>query len=32
VLHTYTDMQEFMLVDPIHDVATEAGWPHVKEA
>jgi hypothetical protein len=32
VLHTYTDMQEFMLVDPIHDVEAEAGWPHVKEA
>jgi Coenzyme PQQ synthesis protein D (PqqD) len=30
VLHKYTDMQEFMLVDPIHDVDAEAGWPHVK--
>jgi hypothetical protein len=30
VLHKYTDMQEFMLVDPIHDVDADAGWPHVK--
>ena len=30
VLHKYTDMQEFMLVDPIHDVDAKAGWPHVK--
>jgi hypothetical protein len=30
VLHKYTDMQEFMLVDPIHDVEADVGWPHVK--
>ncbi len=30
VLHKYTDMQEFMLVDPLHDVEVDAGWPHVK--
>jgi coenzyme PQQ synthesis protein D (PqqD) len=30
VLGKYTDMQEFMLVDPLHDVEEEAGWPHVK--
>jgi hypothetical protein len=30
VLHKYTDMQEFMLVDPLHDVEADAGWPHVK--
>jgi hypothetical protein len=30
VLHKYTDMQEFMLVDPIHDVDLDVGWPHVK--
>ncbi|MGH3429692.1 MAG: PqqD family protein [Mycobacteriales bacterium] len=30
VLHTYTDMQEFMLVDPLHDVDEVAGWPHAK--
>ena len=29
-LHKYTDMQEFMLVDPLHDVEVDAGWPHVK--
>jgi hypothetical protein len=26
VLHKYTDMQELLLLDPIHDV-DEAGWP-----
>lgn len=30
LLSKYTDMQEFMLIDPIHDVEEEAGWPHVK--
>ena len=30
VLHKYTDMQEFMLVDPLHDVEVDAGWPHVR--
>jgi len=30
VLHKYTDMQEFMLADPIHDVDPGVGWPHVK--
>jgi len=30
VLHTYTDMQEFMLVDPLHEVDEAAGWPHAK--
>jgi hypothetical protein len=30
VLHTYTDMQEFMLVDPLHEVDETAGWPHAK--
>jgi hypothetical protein len=29
-LHVYTDMQEFMLVDPLHDVDEVAGWPHAK--
>jgi hypothetical protein len=29
-LNRYTDMQQFMLVDPIHDVEEQAGWPHVK--
>jgi len=27
VFHKFTDMQDFLLVDPIHDVG-EAGWPH----
>ncbi|MGH9172563.1 MAG: PqqD family protein [Acidimicrobiales bacterium] len=30
VLQVYTDMQEFMLVDPLHEVDEAAGWPHVK--
>lgn len=30
VLHVYSDMQEFMLVDPLHDVDEVAGWPHAK--
>jgi hypothetical protein len=32
VLGVYTDMQEFMLVDPVHQVDEAAGWPHVKPA
>jgi len=28
-LSVYTDMQAFLLADPLHDVE-EAGWPHVK--
>ena len=27
VLHKYTDMEELLLLDPIHDV-DEAGWPN----
>ena len=30
VLRKYTDMQEFMLVDPLHEVDEGAGWPHAK--
>ncbi len=30
VFEKYSDMQEFLLVDPIHEV-NEAGWPHKKE-
>jgi len=26
VLHSYTDMQDVLLLDPIHDV-DETGWP-----
>jgi len=29
-LHRYTDMQEFMLVDPLHEVDHQAGWPHAQ--
>lgn len=29
VLHKYTDMQDLLLLDPIHDV-DEAGWPSPK--
>ena len=27
VVETYTDMQDLLLLDPIHDV-DESGWPH----
>lgn len=30
ILHKYDDMQEFMLVDPLHGVDEVAGWPHAK--
>ena len=30
VLHKYTDMEELLLVDPIHDTA-ETGWPHTSD-
>lgn len=30
-LHKYDDMQELLLVDPIHDV-DESGWPNLKQA
>ena len=29
ILHKYTDMQDLLLLDPIHEV-DEAGWPSVK--
>ena len=29
VLHTYTDMQALLLLDPIHEV-DETGWPRVR--
>ena len=31
VLHRYTDMADFMLVDPIHEVE-DSGWPNRKVA
>lgn len=30
VLHKYTDMEDLLLLDPIHDV-DETGWPNVPE-
>ena len=29
ILNKYTDMQDLLLLDPIHDV-DETGWPHLK--
>jgi hypothetical protein len=31
VLHKFTDMQDFLLVDPVHEV-DDAGWPHTAAA
>lgn len=31
-LGVYTDMEEFLLVDPIHEVEPAQGWPHVAAA
>ena len=31
VFERHTDMQDLILLDPVHDV-TEAGWPHVASA
>ena len=31
VLDKYTDMQDLVLIDPVHDV-TGAGWPHSPDA
>jgi hypothetical protein len=30
VLEVYTDMQDLLLLDPIHEVDEEAGWPSPK--
>ena len=30
-LRTFTDMQELLLVDPIHDVQPDVGWPLQKD-
>lgn len=32
VLDVHTDMQEVLLLDPIHDIDAELGWPVKKEA
>jgi Coenzyme PQQ synthesis protein D (PqqD) len=31
-LEKYTDMQELLALDPVHDVDAEAGWPNVPAA
>lgn len=31
VLQRYTDMQELLLVDPIHEVDPQAGWPERRD-
>lgn len=28
ILETYTDMQELLMLDPIHDADPEKGWPY----
>lgn len=28
VLNMYSDMEELLLLDPIHEVSDDAGWPH----
>ncbi|MDH3281709.1 MAG: PqqD family protein [Gammaproteobacteria bacterium] len=30
VLEKYTDMQDLLLIDPIHEVDDEQGWPKLK--
>lgn len=30
VLEKFTDMQELLLLDPIHDVEQDEGWPNVR--
>jgi hypothetical protein len=32
VLHVYTDMRDLLLLDPIHDVEEQGGWPKPKRA
>jgi len=32
VLQKYTDYQELLRLDPIHEVDHSAGWPHVEQA
>ena len=28
LLNMYSDMEELLLLDPIHEVSDDAGWPH----
>lgn len=30
-LHTYTDMEEILGLDPIHEVDHQEGWPHLSQ-
>lgn len=30
ILEVYTDMQELLMLDPIHDADPDKGWPHTK--
>ncbi len=30
ILEKFTDMEDLLLLDPIHEVDVEAGWPNVK--
>jgi hypothetical protein len=32
VLERFTDMQELVLLDPVHEIEEDAGWPHSKHA
>lgn len=32
VLHKYTDMQDLLLLDPIHEVDDNSGWPTPKDS
>lgn len=32
VLHKYTDMQDLLLLDPIHEVDDDTGWPTPKDS
>jgi Coenzyme PQQ synthesis protein D (PqqD) len=31
-LERFTDMQELILLDPVHEIEESAGWPHPKDA
>jgi hypothetical protein len=30
ILEKFTDMEDLLLLDPIHEVDVDAGWPNVK--
>lgn len=31
-IQKFTDMEDLLLIDPIHEVDEEAGWPNIKDA